>query len=153
MTIDDLVKRLRTYNRDFRVQVISEAADRIEELGDLKWVLESHGWRRCDIPACNCGSWHPPKGIMELQEQLDNANDRIEELKQRLRDVVAWLTGEWMTLHIGRNKVKELMNRAGYTRCERCGGSEMLEVMEPGTFAKHTEDCDNPDCINGWVPI
>lgn len=34
----------------------AEAAEDSEQA--LIEILEREGYRRCDIPACNCGSWH-----------------------------------------------------------------------------------------------
>lgn len=36
-------------------QAVCEAADTIADLID---VLRRNGFVECDIPACNCGSWH-----------------------------------------------------------------------------------------------
>lgn len=38
--------------------------------------LERRGYRRCDIPACNCGSWHGGQAedrLSEIREALDEA--------------------------------------------------------------------------------
>jgi len=34
----------------------------LDELRDAKQFIESKGYRRCDIPSCNCGSWHGGQG-------------------------------------------------------------------------------------------
>ena len=36
----------------------NEVRDLIAERDMLLGVLERGGFRRCDVPACNCGSWH-----------------------------------------------------------------------------------------------
>ena len=33
----------------------------VTEIDKLVDVLERNGFHRCDIPACNCGSWHLTK--------------------------------------------------------------------------------------------
>lgn len=35
--------------------------------------LQSHGYVRCDAPACNCGSWHPRGGLYERMRELESA--------------------------------------------------------------------------------
>lgn len=45
----------------------------VEELTD---VLRHHGFVECDIPACNCGSWHQRYG---LRERFDEINELLSE--------------------------------------------------------------------------
>ena len=78
MKYDDLVKQLRSTS--FHIsgsweeaqtldKLIQGSADAIEELQakvkELEDVLLRNGFDRCDIPACNCGSWHPVRGYPE----------------------------------------------------------------------------------------
>ena len=48
--------------------------DRIQRLTD---ALTRNGFVRCDVPACNCGSWHArfglPERMAELKQLLDDA--------------------------------------------------------------------------------
>lgn len=48
-----------------------------EERDDLRVVLMRHGFVPCDIPACNCGSWHArfgyPERMQEIKDALDEA--------------------------------------------------------------------------------
>ena len=46
------------------------------EIDELTDVLIRQGFARCDIPACNCGSWHHKYGLPE----------RFAEIKEVLRD-------------------------------------------------------------------
>lgn len=39
----------------------------------LRDVLRRHGFVRCDIPACNCGSWHPRYGLIERWQEVKDA--------------------------------------------------------------------------------
>ena len=53
-------------------------ADPYEETADtLRDFLRREGYRRCDIPACNCGSWHGRDGLharwREVKDALDEA--------------------------------------------------------------------------------
>ena len=43
---------------------------------ELESVLIRNGFVRCDIPACNCGSWHARYG---LRERLDEIKDALAE--------------------------------------------------------------------------
>lgn len=45
-----------------------------EETADtLRGVLERNGFVRCDVPACNCGSWHARHGYPERFRELSDA--------------------------------------------------------------------------------
>lgn len=87
-----------------------------EETADtLRDFLRREGYRRCDIPACNCGSWHGRDGLharwrevkdalAEAGHPLTNANGNtplraLGELvadRDRLRGALEWLRG-WRT--------------------------------------------------------
>ena len=47
------------------------------KLGQAEWVLRNAGFRECDIPACNCGSWHQVGGFKlrfdEIKEVVEGA--------------------------------------------------------------------------------
>ena len=47
-------------------------SDTVEELRD---VLLRNGFVPCDIPACNCGSWHARFGLRERFEELKDDLD------------------------------------------------------------------------------
>lgn len=36
-------------------------------------LLRRNGFVPCDIPACNCGSWHPRYGLPERMREIANA--------------------------------------------------------------------------------
>jgi hypothetical protein len=46
-------------------------------LHEAERVLSASGFRRCDIPACNCGSWHQVGGFKarfdEIKEVVEAA--------------------------------------------------------------------------------
>lgn len=42
-------------------------------LKEAEWVLQSSGFRRCDIAACNCGSWHQVGGYAERFREIREA--------------------------------------------------------------------------------
>jgi len=41
-----------------------------ETVASLRDTLKRNGFVRCDIPACNCGSWHHRYGLPERFEQI-----------------------------------------------------------------------------------
>ena len=47
-----------------------------ETVEELQYFLIRHGFVRCDIPACNCGSWHARYGLKE----------RLDEIKEAVAD-------------------------------------------------------------------
>ena len=62
-----------------------------QEIAELKDVLIRNGFRRCDIAACNCGSWHFVGGLRQ----------RFEEIKDALSDAGHPLTNENGNLVLG----------------------------------------------------
>lgn len=46
------------------------------QLGSAEWVLTNAGFRRCDTPACNCGSWHQVGGY---KQRFDEIKEVVEE--------------------------------------------------------------------------
>jgi hypothetical protein len=47
-----------------------------ETADELRDVLRRNGFVRCDIAACNCGSWHARYG---LPERYDEVKDMLAE--------------------------------------------------------------------------
>jgi hypothetical protein len=59
-----------------RLQALEVAALRAE-LEETRRTLRLHRFRECDIPACNCGSWHaPPNERAERAEAERDASRR-----------------------------------------------------------------------------
>lgn len=48
-----------------------ERRELMTERKELTDVLLRNGFRRCDIPACNCGSWHHVGGFAERFREID----------------------------------------------------------------------------------
>lgn len=82
-------------NMSRAMQIMSENERTIRDLRD---VLLRHGFVPCDIPACNCGSWHPRFGLYERMDEiksdlagadhpLTNANGNSP--RGALRDLIA----------------------------------------------------------------
>jgi hypothetical protein len=51
-----------------------DAADEIEALfaesSNMQDALRRNGFVQCDIPACNCGSWHARYGLPERMKEI-----------------------------------------------------------------------------------
>lgn len=55
---------------------------------ELRDVLIRNGFVRCDIPACNCGSWHARYGLKERMDNLRAERDEaIDSMNSSLRMV------------------------------------------------------------------
>lgn len=48
------LKDAEAYGKDADKEINALSKENIK----LKGYLEDAGWRRCDIPACNCGGYH-----------------------------------------------------------------------------------------------
>jgi hypothetical protein len=70
-----------------------------EELAKAEWVLENSGFRRCDIPACNCGSWHHVGGYYA----------RFQEIKAVVEEAGFSTNGRTLL-----DAVKAMAREAGY---------------------------------------
>jgi hypothetical protein len=96
----------------------------------------------------------------------DEAADRIEELERERNGAFQAASTEKKLKDFYREVVrcaasfigqpeledlaKSIIRYAGYTRCERCDGSEKLKPRVDENDQWVYEPCDNPDCINGW---
>lgn len=58
------------FNATRREVEIYELQQRLEK---AEWVLRASGFRRCDIPACNCNSWHQVGGYAERFREIKEA--------------------------------------------------------------------------------
>lgn len=58
------------FNAIQREQELYEIRQRLEK---AEWVLQHAGFRRCDIPACNCNSWHQVGGYAERFREIREA--------------------------------------------------------------------------------
>lgn len=48
------------------------------ERDNATWFIEQKGYRRCDIPACNCPYWHGGNAETRLHEVADALEDRVQ---------------------------------------------------------------------------
>lgn len=62
--------KLRLETREDLHALFAELAAERDHLCD---VLLRHGFRRCDIPACNCDSWHHVDGLAAWFREIDEA--------------------------------------------------------------------------------
>jgi len=90
------------------------ASRRICELEEVEaerdrraWFMESRGYRRCDIPVCNCNSWHgghAQERLQEISDALPFANGPTtlqsvvalvaerDRLREAIEKAIQWLT-------------------------------------------------------------
>ena len=56
----ELAETKESYARCFKAfeERRAERDEARRELAELRFFIERRGYRRCDIPACNCGSFH-----------------------------------------------------------------------------------------------
>ena len=66
----------RVVSADFARQLERELAEARRDASVLEDVMLRNGFVKCDIPACNCGSWHHRYGLPE----------RMDEIREMLRD-------------------------------------------------------------------
>lgn len=69
----------------------------MERMEKAEWVLQNSGFRRCDIPACNCNSWHQVGGYAE----------RFREIKEAVEEAGHSTNGKILL-----DVVKEILDRA-----------------------------------------
>ena len=89
----------RLYESEARTAIAAYRDAEIERLtaenDKLLGVLEQHGFRRCDIAACNCGSWHHIGGFAarfrEIEEATEDYWENGEVLLARIERIVAKL--------------------------------------------------------------
>ena len=46
-----------------------------DKLHKLLLFIEREGYRKCDIPACNCGSWHKVEKDIRLGNEFTGENE------------------------------------------------------------------------------
>ena len=64
-----------------------------ERIAKLEGALYLNGFRQCDIPACNCGSWHQVGGFALRFREIDDATSDFwrngETLLDRIKRIAA----------------------------------------------------------------
>jgi hypothetical protein len=73
-------------------RAVAEAKD--AEVAALTDVLMRSGFRRCDIAACNCGSWHHVGGFAERFREIDEATEDSYRNGETLLDRVKRIKAE-----------------------------------------------------------
>lgn len=95
----DEIERLKAENEKLvhACRIGAKHMDRVEELEARVEALEGelyrNGFVRCDIPACNCGSWHHTGGFAARFREIDEATDDFwrngETLLDRIKRIAA----------------------------------------------------------------
>lgn len=64
-----------------------EEAER--ERDDARWFIAAEGYRRCDVPACNCGSWHGGHAMARLKEIANELDTNGRTILKAVQDEIA----------------------------------------------------------------
>ena len=146
-----LVERLKNYAEhpssftDISPTEADAAADLIDaliaEVRDREDVLERAGFRRCDISACNCGSWHQVGGFKARFDEIKEAIAEHVDLngKTLLTAVQEVLTDE----RARRVKAERAIREAVLAEREAC--ASLIEPKNPRSdwteYAEAKADC------------
>jgi hypothetical protein len=113
----------------------------IAEVRDREDVLERAGFRRCDISACNCGSWHQVGGFKARFDEIKEAIAEHVDLngKTLLTAVQEVLTDE----RARRVKAERAIREAVLAEREAC--ASLIEPKNPRSdwteYAEAKADC------------
>jgi hypothetical protein len=91
-----IMREIESDPNSFALLVIAswcgKTADELERLqarvAALEGVLYRSGFVRCDIPACNCGSWHQTGGFAARFKEIDEATEDFWRNGETLLDRV-----------------------------------------------------------------
>lgn len=112
----------------------------VERLTD---VLNRNGFRRCDIPACNCGSWHHIGGFAERFREIDEATADDERngetLLSRVRRIV--LDRERLRAALEESERNERHTSGVLAAMERDYKTRLADVAPVQSGCQ----CDSPD--------
>jgi len=105
--------------------IVDSERDQLKaELAQAKAFLESEGYRRCDIPACNCGSYHGPSKLATVwQERFQDEHHHI----CAIGDVVFGIQKDaWSADAVSRETLAQLTA----LRALRAHNAALLEACE-----------------------
>lgn len=113
------------------IQKLEAIASLRAQLAERDATLLRHGFRRCDIAACNCGSWHHTGGLAErwreIEDDLAEAGHPLtNENGHLLRKALAALVGERDTL---RAQLATAQAELARVTAERDGAREALALF------------------------
>lgn len=109
-----------------QVALRAQLAAALEAQQKAERFIESHGYRRCDIPACNCHSWHGGHAMERLHEIADalpyeNGRTilaRVQSIVQDLdsaRAEVQRLSGQVEEMRHRIRKARQIISTAPYS--------------------------------------
>lgn len=120
------------------------------ERDELRDVLLRSGFVPCDIPACNCGSWHHRYGLPERMQEI---KDALDEAGHELSNANGNLTFNALKeLVAERDRLRAALVAAMEIPCRRLGGAadapflvhpgdrESLSGSPPGAPANRKEN-------------
>lgn len=89
--------------KDAEIAALRAQLERAQgESGAFRDLLEQHGFRRCGMAACACGSWHHVEGFAARFREIEEATDDYwingETLLARVERIVATIARqrEWI---------------------------------------------------------
>lgn len=119
-------------------QALDAATTLARERDEAIAFIEREGYRRCDIPACNCNSWHG-----------GHANDRLESVlaeRDEWRASAAGYGSDAEQYKHERDEARALLREATSDRCVVCHA----DLQPSMTVPPHCEDCiaDDDACCD-----
>ena len=92
-------------------------------MNELEDVLSRNGFVRCDIAACNCGSWHAryglPERFAELTEAMSDAGEQLNGVT--LLGAVQALIAERDALRKDADRWRVMRDRCAWTMVSNRG--------------------------------
>lgn len=121
-----------------------EARAEVDKRDDF---LRHEGYRRCDIAACNCGSWHAPPNKRAEKAEADNA-----ALREALNELHEWGRKRWPPAMGGDQypvSIRDAMNKAHAALASPHPGAEYVSLERvreewPCPEAGHGEGYSGP---------
>ena len=136
----DLLSKEHYRNKIAKLQAKVEA---------LEGVLYRSGFVRCDIPACNCGSWHQTGGFAARFKEIDEATEDFwrngETLLDRVKRIAA--TGQECPECNGMGYTVFNAYGAGEPQattefnCDACSGTGIAATEQEKSEPEHLPGC------------
>lgn len=102
--------------------------DRLDDQRDAVDFLRRQGYVRCDIPACNCGSWHAREGYYARFREIEEAVGGHQNGKTLLRIV--------------EENVSDLAEAVALLRASDLSAENRRETNENGSFHSYDDRRD-----------
>ena len=115
------------------------AAAIVRDRDALQDVLIRHGFVRCDIAACNCGSWHPRYGLAERYAEVryaleDAGHPLTNENGNLVGSALKALVDERDNLQSRADLADRLATLVRQSKCPSCDGSGVHQDEHGGEW-------------------